>query len=73
MIDELLAESPVAQHFHEEGVRHTTLLALEGRFGTLADDMRDAVQQADQATLEAVVGHVATESLEQLRARLGLN
>ncbi len=97
MIDDLLAESPVAQYFREEaikeglaegraeglaegraeglaeGARRMAIAALEGRFGPITDDVRAAIQQADQTTLEAVVGHVATESFEQLRARLGLN
>ncbi len=77
MIDDLLEESPVAQYFREEalkeGAQHLAILALEGRFGPLADDMRAAIQHADQAALEGVVSHVATESLGQLRARLGLS
>lgn len=84
MIDELLAESPVAQYFREEaikeglaeglkeGAQRMVILALEGRFGPLAEDVRAAIRQADEATLAAVVGHVASESLEQLWARLGL-
>lgn len=46
--------------------------ALEGRFSTLSDDVIAAVRLANIDTLQAVVAHVATESLEQLRARLGL-
>lgn len=47
--------------------------ALEGRFTTLDEDMTAAIRAASTETLQALVGHVATESLAQLRARLGLS
>ena len=55
-----------------EGANEVLLLALEGRFGPLSDDIRAAIQSADEATLTAIAQHAATETLEQLRARLGL-
>lgn len=80
MIDDLLEVSSVAQAFVEEGerrgelrmARRMALAALEGRFGPLSDDLRAAINAADEATLQEIVAHIATESLDQVRARLGL-
>lgn len=76
MIDDLLEYSSVAQAFVEEGerrmARRMALIALEGRFGPLSDDLRAAIEAADEATLQEIVAHIATESLDQVRARLGL-
>ena len=76
MIDDLLKESSVAQAFFEEGelrmARRMALIALEGRFGPLSDDLRAAINAADAATLQEIVARIATETLEQARARLGL-
>ncbi len=80
MLNDLLRESSVAEIFieegrekgREEGERRMAQTALEGRFGALSDDVRAALAQADEATLLALVAHVATDSLEQARARLGL-
>ncbi len=55
-----------------EGERRMAQTALEGRFGALSDDVLAALARADEATLLALVAHVATDSLEQARARLGL-
>ncbi len=80
MIDDLLRESGVIELFREEamregraeGARRIAILALESRFGVLSDNMRTAINQADETTLEDVVIHSA-DTLEQTRARLGLN
>lgn len=88
MIDELLNESVVTRAFFEKGLAEgeakgiaegeremavrMAQQALEGRFSALSDDMIVAIRQASIETLQAVVAHVATESLEELRARLGL-
>ncbi|HEY7347203.1 MAG TPA: hypothetical protein VH599_02705 [Ktedonobacterales bacterium] len=55
-----------------EGMHKMTRVALEGRFGTLSDDLLAALETADQETLEGVVAHISTDTLEQTRARLGL-
>jgi hypothetical protein len=47
--------------------------ALEGRFGTLSEDLIAALGSADEATLRAVVMHVSTDSLEQVKSRLALS
>lgn len=84
MIDDLLEYSSVAQAFFEEGeregkregerqmARRMALIALEGRFGPVSDELRAAIDAADAATLQEIVAHIATESLDQVRARLGL-
>ena len=76
MIDELLRELGIIQEFIEqgrlEGERDFALVALEGRFGPLSEDVRAAVAAADEAVLRELVARLTTDSLEQLRARLGL-
>jgi hypothetical protein len=47
-------------------------LALEGRFGPLDDALVVALANADEATCEAIVAHITTDSPEQVRARLGM-
>jgi len=54
------------------GAQRMAQRALEGRFGTVPQDVLDALAQADEATLEAIVLHITTDTIEQVRARLGL-
>jgi len=56
-----------------EGERKLAQVALEGRFGPLTTDLVTALQTADEATLLAVVAHVSSDTLEQIRGRLGLS
>jgi predicted transposase YdaD len=56
----------------EEGEQRMVQRALEGRFGTVPQDILDALAGADEATLEAIVLHITTDSIEQVRERLGL-
>jgi hypothetical protein len=49
-----------------------TQVALEGRFGTLSADLLAALETASPETLEDIVAHISTDTLEQARARLGL-
>ncbi|HEX9414129.1 MAG TPA: hypothetical protein VF916_11550 [Ktedonobacterales bacterium] len=88
MIDELLRESGVVQAWIEAGkkegreegreagmrqmARQMAQAALQGRFGTITDDVQAALVTADEATLQALVAHIATDTLEQARVRLGL-
>jgi predicted transposase YdaD len=77
MIDDLLSASSVAQAWKEEGrvegrmegMRDFARLALEGRFGTLSNEVVQALAAADEATLREVVSH-QDETLEQVRVRL---
>ena len=77
MIDDLIKESGLADEWIAEGerrmARRMARIALEGRFGPLSDDLLAALQKADEATLRELVGHVSTETPEQVRARLGLS
>ncbi len=52
---------------------HTILRqVLEGRFGPLSQDIIDAINTRDAAQLSEIAPHAGTDSLEGLRARLGL-
>lgn len=85
MLDDLLKESSVASAWFEEGIeqglqqglqqgmRNTIRLVLEGRFGTLDEAVRAALDQADETLLADLSRHAGTDSLEQIRARLGMS
>ncbi len=73
MIDDLMRESGLADEWIAEGERRMVKAVLEGRFGPLSADLLAAIQAADEATLLDLVAHVSTETLEQVRARLGLS
>ncbi len=45
---------------------------LQSRFGPLNDDLVTVLDPADGATLETIGEHAATDTLEQVRTRLGL-
>jgi hypothetical protein len=78
MVNELWQKSSVAQALKEEGrvegrveeAREMAQIALEDRFGTLSDDVLAALKRADEATLKTLI---IVKSLEDVRARLGLN
>ena len=53
----------------EEGERRMAQVSLEGRFGPLSDDMRAALRTADEAILHDLAAHIASDTLEQVRAR----
>jgi hypothetical protein len=80
MIEDILRHSSVAQALIEEGrdeglnegMRESVRLVIEGQLGPLDDELRAAIERADQTTLRVVLAHVATDTPEQLRARLGL-
>jgi hypothetical protein len=55
-----------------EGARDFLSSILVRRFGTLNDDMQQAINAADTNALTDLALAAGTESLEQLRARLGL-
>lgn len=53
---------------------HTMLRqVLEGRLGPLSQDVLEAIDSLGVAQLSAIAPHAGTDSLEELRARLGLN
>ncbi len=47
--------------------------ALESKFGMLSADMLAALEAANQETLEDLVAHISSDTLEQARSRLGLH
>lgn len=60
-------------HGREEEACTLTRLVLEGRFETLDTELYQAISQADEPTLREVIKHTYRDSLEQIRARLGLS
>jgi len=76
MSTDLFRDSPLVQSIlKEERLQKSQELAqaaLEGRFQTLDADILQAIGTADEATLKAIVAHVSSDTLEQVRARLGL-
>ncbi len=81
MIDELVRQSSLFELAMEEGEvkgklegeRAMIQLVLEGRFGPLSPELVAALNAANEAILHEIGMHAATESLEQLRARLDLS
>lgn len=55
------------------GMRALLQQVIEGRFGPLSQDMVDAITALDAVHLSEIAPHAGTESLDQLRARLGLD
>ena len=84
MLQDIIRESSFAQDLIEEGktegkvegqremAREMARLALQGRYGPLADELVAAVNTADDATLRALVEHLTTDAMSDVRARLGL-
>jgi predicted transposase YdaD len=55
------------------GMRLAIQKMLEGRLGPLSEDMLEALNRLDVAQLSEIAPHAGIDSLEELRARLGLN
>jgi len=84
IIENLLRESGMARLWRQAGkgkgrqegererAQQMARVAMEGKFGPLSAALVGAMERADAATLEAVVTRLTTETLEQVRARLGL-
>ena len=68
----LLVEDAKAEARAEERIKMLQL-TLEGRFGALNKDMLEAMKAADEATLTTIAIHAGTDTLEQIRSRLGLS
>lgn len=68
----LLVEDAKAEARAEERIKMLQL-TLEGRFGALSADMLEAMKVADEAALTALAVHAGTDTLEQVRSRLGLS
>jgi len=65
-------EAQLRPELEAEGMRKFAQAALEARFGPLEADIQAALNTADEATLKALAAHISTDSLEEMRARLGL-
>ena len=66
---DILEQMPIGRSIRLKGMRDLVQPALEERFGALDDEIIQAINQADEATLKAV--NLST-TLEQVRHRLGL-
>jgi hypothetical protein len=55
------------------GMREMAQGVLESRFVSVPVDVLAALNAADEATLRALIPAISTESLEEVRARLGFN
>jgi len=56
----------------ERTLRDAALAVLRGRFPDLGDDVEAVIAAAREDLLRDVQAHAGTDTLEQLRARLGL-
>jgi hypothetical protein len=76
MLGDLWKESSLAgaleDRWREEGMGQMLQVVLESRFGPLSNDIVAALRTADEATLRAIGEHIVTDTLEQVRGRLGL-
>lgn len=77
MLDDLLKESNIGEVMHDLAVERDRAeaqsLVMEGRFGTLPNDMITAMHQRDGDALADLLRHAGTDTLEQMRARMGLS
>lgn len=55
------------------GQRTAALLVLRGRFGEVPEPIAQTLEKASAELLQTMLLHVATESLEQIAARLGVS
>ncbi len=70
--EESSLKDALADLARENSEREALLLVLEGRFSTVQDDVRKAIDLADETTLKELLRHAGTDTGDQLRARLGL-
>jgi len=57
----------------ERGMGDAFQMVLEDRFGPLSEDIVTALASSDEDTLRAVGRHIMSDTLEQVRAHLGLS
>lgn len=55
------------------GMRALTQTALEGRFGPLSEELRTALQAAGDTVLMGIVANLQVETLDDVKARLGIS
>jgi predicted transposase YdaD len=66
------AAHEAAEKAAQETRSQSTHIALEGRFGALSEDMTQALNAAGEPTLTAILAHISSDTLAQVRERLGL-
>ncbi len=71
MSSNALELSPLYMKWHDDGARNAALLTLQGRFGVVPPDVEQAIANASHDQLDDFMLHAATETLDELRARLG--
>ena len=54
----------------DDGLRNAATLLLRGRFGSVTPEMEQAIAAASRSQLDNFMLHAATETLDELRARL---
>jgi hypothetical protein len=72
MASDILKQSGLVQPLLAEEDQEMARAALEGRFGQVDREVLQALAAADKATLLELLRHISTDSLEQVRTRLGL-
>ena len=72
VIDDILKESSFTEVMRILLARDYARIALEGRFGTLDEHMLAALRDADEETCKAILMHVSSDTLDDVRARLGI-
>jgi hypothetical protein len=72
MLDTFITQSEWYQEILQCGELRMAQRVLEGRFGTVPEDILAALPQADEAASEAIVLHITTDTIDQVRERLGL-
>lgn len=72
VIDDILKESSFTEVMRILLAPEYARVALEGRFGTLDEQLLDALRDADEETCKAILAHVTTDTLDDVRARLGI-
>lgn len=77
MIENLWEQSSLkealAMRAQERAMARMARLVLQSRFEPLTDDIVNALDSADEATLETIGEHATADTLEQVRVRLGLS
>ncbi len=71
--EESSLKEALAVRERERGMGRMAQKVLERRFGPLSEDVITALSASDEATLDEIGDHVMTDTLEQVRARLGFS
>ncbi|HEX6798120.1 MAG TPA: hypothetical protein VF116_10465 [Ktedonobacterales bacterium] len=73
MIDDILKESSFTEVMRILLAPEYARIALEGRFGTPLDpQILAALENAEEDVCKAILAHVTTDTLDDVRVRLGI-